>query len=388
MKIVMICDLFLENLNYQENLLAKYYVKNGHDVVILSSTFSSVFDYLNNTIKIREATETLHLGIKIIKRPYSLNILNRFRRLSGVSRILKTENPDLIFLHGIHLNLREAINYKNKINKNCKVIFDYHGDFSNSGKNWLSIQLLHKILWKQFLYIYLKKVDKIFYVTPSSANFLNQVYSIPYDNMHLLYLGADVDLIYKKKSENIRNIIRSKFLIDKTDLVIFSGGKLTPSKKTELLIEAFFKLNNKKSHLFIIGDSSEKDTKYKNELLKKSKSNKRIHFIGWLSSDDVYDYMIASDLAVYPSSQSVLWQQSICSELPLIVGLVNGQEINYMNKFNAIEAIPEEEIDYCYFEKTINKYLNDSYLIEKKKAAIKTREEMLDYNKIILKTLD
>ena len=125
MKIVMVCDLFLENLNYQENLLAKYYVKNGHDVVIVSSTFSSVFDYVNNINKREEASETSDLGFKIIKRHYSLNILNRFRRLEGVYKILKSESPDLIFIHGIHLNLREAINYKIKFNKNCKVIFDY-----------------------------------------------------------------------------------------------------------------------------------------------------------------------------------------------------------------------------------------------------------------------
>ena len=386
MKIVMICDLFLENLNYQENLLAKYYVKNGHDVVIVSSTFSSVFDYVNNSNKRGEALETFHLGFKIIKRHYSLNILNRFRRLEGVYKILKSENPDLIFVHGIHLNLREAINYKIKINKNCKVIFDYHGDFSNSAKNWLSIQILHKIVWKQFLYLYLKKVDKIFYVTPFSAKFLNELYSISYDDMDLLYLGADVDLINKKKSENIRNLIRSKFLINKTDLVIFSGGKLTPTKKTELLIKAFLKLNNKKTHLFIIGDSSEKDLKYKHELLEQSKNNNRIHFIGWLSSSNVYDYMSASDLAVYPSSQSVLWQQSICSELPLIVGLDKGQEINYLNKYYVIQSIEQNQINHNSFYLSILPFLNIDYLNKKKLAAKKTRDEFLDYNKIVSKT--
>ena len=115
MKIVMICDLFLENLNYQENLLAKYYVKAGHEVVIIASTFDSIFDYVNDNYSHKESTVSNFFGIKIIKLPYSLNFLNKIRRFGGILNILKEEQPNLIFLHSIHFNLREAIHYKTKI---------------------------------------------------------------------------------------------------------------------------------------------------------------------------------------------------------------------------------------------------------------------------------
>ena len=51
MKIVMLCDFYFESLEYQENLLVRYYRKHGHEVVVIASTFDSVFDYYNEDRK-------------------------------------------------------------------------------------------------------------------------------------------------------------------------------------------------------------------------------------------------------------------------------------------------------------------------------------------------
>ena len=48
MKILMLCELYIENLEYQENLLVKYYRKHGHEVTVITSTYDNVFDYYNN----------------------------------------------------------------------------------------------------------------------------------------------------------------------------------------------------------------------------------------------------------------------------------------------------------------------------------------------------
>ena len=45
MKIVMLCDAYFDGLQYQENLLNKYYKKIGHEVIILASNFKDIFDY-------------------------------------------------------------------------------------------------------------------------------------------------------------------------------------------------------------------------------------------------------------------------------------------------------------------------------------------------------
>ena len=45
-------------------------------------------------------------------------------------------------------------------------------------------------------------------------------------------------------------------------------------------------------------------------------------FAGWVDAVDVYRMMDACDFAVFPASQSVLWQQALAMGLPLIVGQV------------------------------------------------------------------
>ena len=47
MKILMLCEFYNETLEYQENLLVKYYRKHGYEVTLITSTYESVFDYYN-----------------------------------------------------------------------------------------------------------------------------------------------------------------------------------------------------------------------------------------------------------------------------------------------------------------------------------------------------
>ena len=97
-KIVMLQDFFGLECSYQENLLTEYYVKMGHQVVVITSTFESIFDYVNNKYnpKLSKKTED-YKGGKIIRLPYQLRFQNRFRRHKGVYNILEDEKPDLIF---------------------------------------------------------------------------------------------------------------------------------------------------------------------------------------------------------------------------------------------------------------------------------------------------
>ena len=92
----MICDFYSETTQYQENLLAKYYTKSGHEVTIIASTFDSAFDYINEKYDSKIPAKIYNNnGIKIFKLPYSLNILNKLRKFSGILNILKEAKPNL-----------------------------------------------------------------------------------------------------------------------------------------------------------------------------------------------------------------------------------------------------------------------------------------------------
>jgi glycosyltransferase involved in cell wall biosynthesis len=265
---------------------------------------------------------------------------------------------------------------------------DYHADFSNSAKNWISLNILHRIIRKSILYLYIKSIDKIYPIVPAGYDFLKKVYGISDYQMELLPLGSDTDLANSILTSKIGNSIRKKLGILENDLVVFTGGKLSPAKETNLLIEAFLRINNPILHLLIVGDTGDVDIEYKNQLLKLANNNRRIHFVGWIASQEIYNYLAACDLAVFPASQSVLWQQSISMGLPLIAGKVGSQDSSYLNLYDNVITIEEKDITIEQIAIQISKLIeNRDLLNEKKVAALLTSEEYLSYDKIILQTL-
>lgn len=388
MKIIMLCDFYNESLEYQENLLAKYYIKHNHELTIITSTFESPFDFISDRHNSLIPSKTYFYGnIKIIRLRYRVNIMNRLRIFASIYPILKQENPDIIFVHGIMLNILDVVKYK-KLQSNCRIILDYHADYSNSAKNWLSLKILHGIVRKWFLNQTKPYISKFFPITPASAKFLNEVYGISRSDMELLPLGADTDLGKEIKEQKEGQRLRLSLGIPESDIVIFTGGKLTPIKKTELLIEAFKKISKPNIHLFIIGDTSAGDESYKALLLNQSMGISNIHFTGWLNSFDICAYLDMADIAVFPASQSILWQRSISMGLPLIVGDTGEQDASYLNSYGNIIILPHNQINIEKIQESLYSLIcNDTLRIEMSLGAKKVTEELLDWNMLIHKTL-
>ncbi|MFS8083533.1 MAG: glycosyltransferase family 4 protein [Ginsengibacter sp.] len=381
MKILMICDFFHEDQQYQENLLAKYYLKHGHVVTIIASTFTSVFDYYSNNYNKKSIPQDYSLrGYKLIRLPYSMNFYNKLRKLKNLRKYIYNELPDAIYVHGVPLNLIEAVSYK-KRNSGCKLIFDFHGDFSNSANTWVSLNILHRLIFRSIMKMYLKKLDKIFYITPNGGEFLSKVYGIPLRQMSLLPLGADTDYTNLIRAKQTNVSTREELGINHDDFVIFSGGKLVREKKIELAIQSFFLIKSLNAHLVIVGDS--KDDTYKEEISKLINSHPRIHLIGWIAGERIYDYMLASNVAVFPASQSVLWQQAIGVGLPLIIGQSEGQDATYLNKNGNIFIIEKHLVTAEKIYSFLNLLMTDQNLFASMKLnAIKTTKEFLSYDRI------
>lgn len=385
----MLCELYIESLEYQENLLVKYYRKHGHEVTVITSTYENVFDYYNNKHDNSLPAKVIYdHGAKIIKLPFKFNYLGKIKKYTSIKKIVEDVQPDLLYIHDIMPNMFEMLDYK-KQNPHVKMIMDYHADYSNSANGWLSLNILHKVIRK---YLYMdrirKHISKFYPIVPGSTKFLNEVYNIPHNEMDLLPLGADTDLVEEIKNNRIRDEIRSKFGINNEDIVIFTGGKFTPAKKTDLLITAFNEINDATLHLVIVGDADQHNQKYKKELLALSNNNPNIHYIGWLNNRGVYEHLSASDLAVFPASQSIVWQQALASGLPLIVGDVGEQSVQYLNEFGAITELKKEDINKEKIKKSIEDIIyREDELSLRKELALKTSSKYLDWNHLINKTL-
>ena len=383
----MICDFYDSSLEFQENLLVKYYLKNNHEVVIITSTFNNVFDYYadrhNNQI---EKSISFDNSAKIIRLRYVFNIYNRLRAYTSIKKILSNETPDLIFVHDIMLNIIECVSYIKK-NPNCKMILDYHADYSNSGKNWVSLKILHGVIRKRILDYAMPYIIKIYPIVPASLKFLSEIYKVDEKKMEVLPLGADFDYINEVKNEFDRDDFRKKLGIKKDDLLIFTGGKIDKKKQTHLIIDALRLINDDRIKLFVIGKASIGSEVYFNNLKEQSHLNSRVIFLGWLTKSEIYSAMLASDIAVFPASQSILWQTAIACGLPLICGDVGNQDISYLNKGN-IDIIKANSINSETISKLIKEVLfNDEKFVKMKLAASEVGEKLLDWNILINKTL-
>jgi glycosyltransferase involved in cell wall biosynthesis len=388
MKIVMLCDLYDERLAYQENLLAKYYGKYGHDVTVVASTFDDAFSYVADRYDATAPARCYADGAtKVIKRPYSLNVLNKLRRLSGVAEVLEAEQPDMIFVHSIHLNLPEVARYKRR-HPSVRVIMDFHADYSNSAKNWLSLNVLHRVIRRSFFSRYRHTIDQIYTVIPAASVFLEEVYGVPRRQVRALPLGADVDVAREIAAAQAGRDIRTAREIPMEAIVIFTGGKLARTKMTHLLIEAVRSLSHPDLHLMLVGDTAPEDRAYKRLLTDIAAGDPRIHFVGWVEAREVYRYMDACDLAVFPASQSVMWQQCLSMGLPLIVGEVPGQDASYMNVCGNMAILKHGDVSATAIAAKIRQFTTDREALRQlQAAALQATEQLFDYNKIVHETL-
>lgn len=355
MKILHLClgNFYIDNFSYQENLLSKFHKKLGYDVEIIASTFT--FDnsgkgYYTNIPKCyinKDGIFVTRLKNKFIKK---LGIF------MGTYEAIKKSNPDIIFIHGLQfLDIIHVIRYI-KLNKNVKIFVDNHADFLNSATNWLSRNILHKLIWRLCAKMIEPYTIKFYGVLPARVDFLKNVYKIPEEKIELLLMGAEDEKVNIAKDPNIKKAIRSKYDIKEDDFLIMTGGKIDKNKwQTLLLMEAVKKISNSKVKLIIFGSVI-------NELRDKFESlidDEKIKYAGWISSDDSYNYFAASDLVVFPGKHSVFWEQVAGLGIPMIVkylpGITHidyGGNIEFLYNDSAIEI--KDKIEKIIVDK--NKY--------------------------------
>lgn len=317
MKIVHITPKLLENLAYQDKELAQMHATLGHSVSIITSTSSENEDAVSNKNRL----------YSVIRLHRLLNVNYRFCVLKHLYKTLEDISPDLIFLHGQPLfSLFDIAAYK-KAYPMVKVVMDCHSDFFNSGMNWISYHILHKIIYRLIIVATSKAVDCYYYITPNTKSFMQQMYHIPDTKLKFLPLGGTLDDMNFESATTIRKDIRTALNIPQDAVVIISGGKLDFIKNTHSLVKVVNTINNADVHLILFGTI---DRTYEKLLKESINDNIRIHQLGWIDSKAVYDYFLASDIACFPGGQSVLWIHAICCGLPLVVQNWN-HSIGYLN---------------------------------------------------------
>ncbi|NMA23713.1 MAG: glycosyltransferase family 4 protein [Spirochaetales bacterium] len=369
MKILHLClgNYYADGFGYQENLITKCHKKEGFDVVIIASRIN--YDSKDSSQYLTKPGEYINEdGIRVKRIEYKYkrnNLLLKFSRIfrtyEKIYESIEKENPDIIFVHNPQFwDIKQVVRYKER-NKEVIIYADNHADYINSAKNFLSRNILHKIIWRYRIKSFLPYCERIWGVTPNRCDFLREVYKVPTGKIGLLPMGADSKKINFDNKDKIRKKIRKMHLLEENDFVIISGGKIDERKKIHNLIEAVNQLNHPRIKLLLFGTPNQemKDT------IESITNTKHIREVGWLKSDLVYDYFLASDLAVFPGTHSVLWEQAVGTGIPCIfrkwegmthvdVGgnciFIEGGDIKTIK--NAISNIYNDETKYKEMERT------------------------------------
>lgn len=316
MKIVHIClaARYVEGFGYQENIIPQIHKEIGYEVLILTSEYDFGSDYKR---KKRDKTDYVNeygIHIKALKNSTRYGFLSRFNDYDGVTAELEEFSPDIIFVHGGQfLALKDVVCYCKK-NKSVKLYIDQHADYYNTPVKTLKQRIVHKVLIGHWMRKAVKYTSKFWGVTPWRCEYLHKVYGIPKKKIDLLVMGGDERYIRFDKKSEIRQKIRNQLNISDKDFVVISGGKISKTKNIHLLMQAIHELNIDNLKLIVFGQPLE-DIKEEFYKLAKSKS---IVYVNWIKSENVYDYFLASDLAVFPGTHSVLWEQVCACGIPTV----------------------------------------------------------------------
>lgn len=343
MKIVHICPLFNDGWNYQENCLTKYHKILGNEVTVITSKY--IFENSNKLMKTDQKEYYNEHGVKIIRLDYNLGVNNRLKKFNGLYEKLNREEPEILFIHGCQfLDIKYIVKYL-KSNTGVKVYVDNHADFSNSATNWLSKNILHKVLWKKCAKMIEPYTTKFYGVLPARVDFLINMYKLPKEKVELLVMGADDEAVKKVKNDEVIDRVRRENGIEDSDFFIVTGGKIDLFKpQTLLLMEAVKKIPDAKLLVFgsVVPELKEKFN---------SLCSEKVKYIGWINSQDSYKYFAAADLVVFPGRHSVFWEETAALGIPMIVKYWEGTthidmggNVRFLYKDSAEEI--EKEILY------------------------------------------
>jgi len=375
MKIVHCClsCFYIDNYNYQENALPRQNKLDGHDVSIIASTET----FINNTNLgyVQPSQYVNEDGIPVRRIPYRkipmYFIRRKVRSYKGVYQILERENPDVILFHGVPAwELRNIVKYK-VAHPGTKLYVDSHEDLNNSARDFLSRNILHKVFYRYIIRSVYSYIDKIFYLSYETKDFLTTIYGIPEKKLEFYPLGGTIleDQEYLAK----RDRIRRELDLSNEDILLVHSGKLDNLKKTEDILRALIQVPSQRLQLVIVGSIPEDMKPVLQPLIE---VDKRVNYVGWKTADELMEYLCAADVYVQPGSQSATMQNAICCGCAMILYPHKSHEPYLQGNGYYVKSIEDmrqvfQEIDD---DPSVLKNMSDN--------SMKIAKELLDYKKL------
>ncbi|NBI72125.1 glycosyltransferase family 1 protein [Clostridiaceae bacterium] len=298
---------FTEGMMYQDNLLAEACCKDGNQVIYISS----IWRYENGTLEKWKAEDIiLDSSIRLIRVPYdrmiSRFLSSKFQKVSGLKHIIEEIEPDIIFYH--NLVGRELLTVKDYIKKHPQIIFyaDSHADFNNTARNFFS-KIFYRTINRYYIRRSVPYMNKVFYLTEETRQFLNIMYQIDEKKMELLPLGG---VMYgDEERQSARKKLLEELRIPEKTVLFTHSGKMSKEKRTLELMQAFSSVDNSDSRLLIFGAVSQD---IQPEFMRLLEQDERLLFLGWKEGREIAELLLAADMYCQPGTESATLQTAIC----------------------------------------------------------------------------
>ena len=319
MRIMHLClgCFYVDGYSYQENMLPKYHLRQGHEVEIVASLES--FDSTGEASVLDTCPEpyTNEYGIQVTRLDYRFGgALRKFRKYVGLKEALVKFEPELLFIHGCQFgDMKIVVDYL-KQHPKVKVYVDNHADYSNSATGWLSKNVLHRIYWRRQVKLIEPFTEVFWGVLPARVDFLVENYHLPRPKCQLLVMGADDEEVEKALMPGKMSKVRSELGVADDEILLVTGGKIDLAKTQIIaLMEAVIKDPDSRVKLLVFGPVVDQ---LRDRVLSLAEHN-RIIYRGWATSSQSYGYFAAADLVVFPGRHSVYWEQVAALGTPLLV---------------------------------------------------------------------
>lgn len=316
---IILADSYYEGYGYQENSLTKYHKIIGNEVSIITS-------FKNGDIRQHEKKSVIQFnenGIKTIRLSFKNgeSLQSKFKTYHNLKLHLEDEKPDVIFVHGTQfIDVLTIVKYL-KENSNVKAYADNHADLSNSALSWISLNILHKIIWRITTQKAIPFFQCFYGVTPGRVDFLKKIYKIPEEKLDLLVMGSEDMIVEEAQRSEIALNTRLQYSIKSDDFMILTGGKINQYKYQVLhLMDAVRQMDSPNVKLVIFGRVEPEMEREFNKL----NNHPSIIYVEWLNQADIHSHIGAADLVVFPGLHSVLWENTVAMGTPLLVKDVEG----------------------------------------------------------------
>lgn len=316
MKVVFVCtgNNFTPSMLYKENYFIRAAVNLGYEVLVLASEYVYV-----DGVRTKGAVEDRKIdGYHLVRMPYKKYFGNewlteKIRNTPGMIEKIIEFAPEYVFVNCPQVYNVMQVKKIKKALPNCRIALDFSTKYINSARNWLSLNVLHKIIYKWWLHKAVPYVDKIYYVSQETLQFVQEVYKLPEELMVENGLPGEVRAMGER--EKYRQKILETFNFPQDAIIMLHSGKMGVLKRTVEMLQYFHKNPDKRFRLLIAGSM---ETCVETAIMDVIHKDDRISYIGFVTGEELTELLCGTDIYLQPGTISQTSQTAICCGCPIM----------------------------------------------------------------------